>query len=203
MEWFSNFQNFCFNGFSLFFGAILKRRYHLKRRMCNTIQTNELKKNTMYQFEDICIQIKGVCIRIQQISRYVIIKRIFEQFERLNLSETIFKVYNFHFDYNHENSFRYSDNANFRLFPLFPHSVFFFTEFCFNSFSGVFFVSLVCNPIQSMLKNKMCLFEENCTTTEGVKVRHRKPFKKAVMTSLEQTFQNLRKVSSQMFVKIL
>ena len=49
----------------------------------------------------------------------------------------------------------------------------------------------------------MCQFEENCTKIEGVRVPQRETAKKAVMTSLEQNFQNLRKASSQIFVKTM
>ena len=57
---------------------------------------------------------------------------------------------------------------------------------------------LVCNPIQSNeLKNKTYQFKENCAKIEDVRVPHWKTYKKAVMTSLNQNFQNVRKVSSQ------
>ena len=57
---FSNFQNYCFNGFPLFFSAaILDRRYQLSMPMCNPIQSNKLK-NTINQFEGIYKEIKGV-----------------------------------------------------------------------------------------------------------------------------------------------
>ena len=53
----------------------------------------------------------------------------------------------------------------------------------------------------------MSQFEENCTKIVGVRVPQRetakKKKKKAVMTSLEQNFQNLRKMSSQIFVKTM
>ena len=88
-----------------------------------------------------------------------------------------------------------------------------FANFVFNGFS-VFAAAildrryepkmLVCNPIQSNeVKNKTYQFEENCTKIEDVRVPHLNTYKKAVMTSSNQYFQNLRKVSSQIFVKIM
>ena len=95
--------------------------------------------------------------------------------------------------------------------PMFCFSI--FANFGFNGFS-VFSTAildrryepktLVCNPIQSNeLKNITYQFEENYAKIEDVRVPHWKTYKKAVMTSSNQNFQNLRKVSSQIFVKII
>ena len=64
--------------------------------------------------------------------------------------------------------------------------------------------TLVCNPIQiHQPKKTICQFEENCLKTTTVRVPHRKTYKKAVMTSSKQKFEKLKKVSSQIFVKII
>ena len=88
-----------------------------------------------------------------------------------------------------------------------------FANFGFNGFS-VFSAAildrryepktLVCNPIQSNeLKNITYQFEENYAKIEDVRVPHWKTYKKAVMTSSNQNFQNLRKVSSQISFKVM
>ena len=64
--------------------------------------------------------------------------------------------------------------------------------------------TLVCNPIQTHQPEKtICQFEENCLKITTVRVPHRKTYKKAVMTSSKQKFEKLKKVSSQIFVKII
>ena len=88
-----------------------------------------------------------------------------------------------------------------------------FANFDFNGFSVILAAildrryepkTLVCNPIQSNeLKNITYQFEENCAKIEDVRVPHWKTYKKAVMTSSNQNFENLRKVSSQIFVKTM
>ena len=67
--------------------------------------------------------------------------------------------------------------------------------------------TLVCNPKQSHQPKKtittMCQFEENCSEIRTVRLPHRKTYKITVMTSSKQKCEKLKKVSSQIFVKII
>ena len=64
--------------------------------------------------------------------------------------------------------------------------------------------TLVCNPKQTHEPKKtICQFEENCLKITTVRVPHKKTYKITVMTSSKQNFEKLKKVSSQIFVKII
>ena len=64
--------------------------------------------------------------------------------------------------------------------------------------------TLVCNPKQTHEPKKtICQFEENCLKITTVSVPNKKTYKITVMTSSKQNFEKLKKVSSQIFVKII
>ena len=176
---------------TVFQTVISTRNWWRETLVCNPIQTHQPKK-TICQFEEVCLKLTTLRVPHRKAYNITVMTSL--------TSEIMIKSTN---------------QAHIR-----AQRVKICKKMCFVfSFTALRFLTvfqtvistrswwrgtLVCNPIQThQPKKTICQFEENCLKITTVRVPHKKTYKITVMTSSKQNFEKLKKVSSQIFVKII